>query len=90
MYRVMPDIAMQCTSYAQVIDVVGSSPVIGFLPEFLFTAQRSYIQPLDFAGTSSLGREMVIAWHPAAVERRPVISQILSCIADVRQSPRKK
>ena len=87
---VAPDIAMQCTSYGQIMDVVSSSPVIGFLPEFLFSAHRPQIQPLDFAGTSTLGREMVIAWHPAAIRRRPVITQIIDSIAAARRPPSKK
>jgi DNA-binding transcriptional LysR family regulator len=87
---VIPDIALQCTSYGQIIDVVSSSPVIGFLPEFLFSAQRPQIQALDFAGTSTLGREMVIAWHPAAVRRRPVITQIIEAIAAARQPQSKR
>lgn len=78
---VTPDIAMQFTSYGQIMDVISSSPVIGFLPEFLFSAQRPQILALNFTGTSTLGREMVIAWHPAAVARRPVISQIIDAIA---------
>lgn len=86
---VTPDIALQCTSYAQVIDLVGSSSVIGFVPEFLFSAQRPQIQPLPFDGTSSLGREMVIAWHPTAVERRPVISRIIDLAADRKRPSRR-
>ena len=56
---VTPDIAMQCTPYGQIMDVVSSSPLIGFLPKFLFSAQHPQIQALNFAGTSTLGREMV-------------------------------
>ncbi len=87
---VTPDIAMQCTSYGQIMDVLGSSPVIGFLPEFLFTPNRPQIQPLDFAGTSTLGREMVIAWHPAAVARRPVISMLIDAITPTRKAAKAR
>ena len=87
---VTPDIAMQCTSYGQIMDVVSSSPLIGFLPKFLFSAQHPQIQALNFAGTSTLGREMVIVWHSAAASRRLVIAQSIDAIAAARRPPGKK
>lgn len=83
-----PDIAIQCTSYGQIIDVLRSGPFIGFLPDFLFGSAHEEVAPLAFGPVATLKREMVIAWHPSALTRRPEIDRIIEAV--LAKKPGKK
>lgn len=79
-HGIAPDIAAQCTSYGQVMDALRAGPMIGFLPDFLFDAAREDIIPLAFEAVSAHKREMALAWHPAAMKRRPEIEELINAI----------
>jgi DNA-binding transcriptional LysR family regulator len=80
----------RCSEAGQVIDALRAAPLIGFLPDYLFPAAPDDIVPVAFDSVASLKREMVIAWHPATVRRRPIIAQIIDAIAAARRPPRKE
>jgi DNA-binding transcriptional LysR family regulator len=73
-----PQLALECTSYPQVIEVCNAGDMIGLLPGIAKrAAQQAGLRVMEIRELRDLEFELVLMWNAAIAEQRPQLRDVI-------------